>query len=137
MGKKCRRFKTVPKLVCRDFRGGRKGIRGQPGKVCVRQTRRKSVRVCADFGKKGHGKLPRVTRQRIRRSIKKEAFGGRGTFSSLKRCKREVDKQKRAGVPKALVIKRVNIIRTFNRCKSNPDTRICRIANPCLRHAQR
>lgn len=47
-GQKCRRFGFTTRRVCADFRGGKKGVRGQPGKKCVR-FKKKKVRICRDF----------------------------------------------------------------------------------------
>ena len=130
MATKCIKFKKVRKRVCADFRGG-KG-RGGKGKKCVRY-KIKTVRVCADFSPKGHGKLPKKTREKIRMSVHKNAFGGKGVMSSLERCKAEVRRQKARGVPKAIVIKRIALIKTWNKRK-NPT--LARRANKCMIYAR-
>lgn len=125
---KCRKFKKVRKRVCADFVGGRKGIRGQPGKTC-RRTKMATVKVCADFGKPGHGKLTKEQREKIRKSIHAGAFG-KGAFSSESACKKAVDSQKSRGVPYALVSKRINIIRIFRKGQPNGTKKVadaCRI----------
>ncbi len=121
----------VRKRVCADFRGGKKGIRGQPGKKCVKY-KKVTVRVCSDFGKPGHGKLTKEQREKIRKSIHPGAFG-KGAFSSLSACKRAVDRQKARGVPYAIVSKRINLIRIFRKNRPNG---IKSVANACLHYAK-
>jgi len=129
---KCIKFKKIRKRVCADFVGGKKGVRGQPGKKC-RRYKTVTVRVCADFSPKGHGKLSKEQREKIRMSVHAGAFGGKGVMSSLKKCKIEVRKQKARGVPKALVIKRLALIKTWNKRK-NPI--LSRRANQCMQYAR-
>jgi len=124
----CNSFKTANKLVCHDYAGG-SGPHGK-GRTCIRFVPQ-NVRVCADFGKKGHGKLSAATRERIKESVHEGKFGGTGTFHSISACEAQVRKQLGEGVPYATVSKRVNLIRTFNKCKSSPNKKICRVANPC------
>jgi len=127
---KCIRYKKVRKRVCVDFAGG-KG-KGGKGKRCIRY-KYATVKVCADFGKKGHGKLSKEQREKIRQSIHAGAFGGKGTFKSLAKCKIEVDRQKARGVPYAIVSKRINLIRIF---RKNQPNGVKRVADECLKYAK-
>jgi len=129
---KCIRYKKVRKRVCADFVGGKKGVRGQPGKKC-RRFKVVTVRVCADFAPQGHGKLSKEEREKIRKSIHAGAFGGEGTFKSLAKCKREVEKQKERGVPYAIVSKRINLVRIF---RKNQPNGVKRVADECLEYAR-
>lgn len=130
---KCRKFKRVMKRVCADFRGGKKGVRGLPGKKCISYKKR-AVKVCADFGRPGHGVLTSTQRERIRESIHAGGFGGKGTFKSLSACKAEVRSQKRRGIPYAVTVKRIVLpTKVFRKHKPNG---IKRIGTQCHEYAK-
>lgn len=129
---KCRRFQKVYGKRCVDFVGGKKGVRGQPGKKCKRFKRVKT-KVCADFGPRGAGKLPKEVREKIRGAVRIGAFGGKGTMASLETCKSQVRSQKARGVPYANVSKRLTLISTWNKRK-NPE--LSRRAKSCRSYAK-
>ena len=120
----------VEQRVCADWAGGHG--QGGKGKHCVRFKKVKVTKY-SDVGSKGHGKLSEEQRSSIQKSIHKGAFGS-GAFSSVDSCRDAVDRQRNRGVPKALIVKRVGLIKTFNKNKRN---HTFEVAKSCLTYAQR
>jgi hypothetical protein len=91
-------------------------------------------RYCKDKGAKGHGSLPKGTREAIKKASRKGSFGGEGVMRSLDSCKAQVNKQHASGVPFVTVSRRLTLISNWNQ-RQNP--RVAGIAKSCRIHAKR
>lgn len=86
------------------------------------------------MGKQKTPQLTKKEKEQIRKSISKGAFGGAGTFQSVKNCEMVVRKQKRDGTPFVTISKRLTLAKVFNK---NQNPKVAKIADSCREYAKK